>query len=141
MVFTHCEFACPRTIADMKKISSEIPPDKASEVIFVLVSFDTERDQPQRLKEFAEMMGLKDNWLLLHGDEEAVRMLSMLLDVKYQKQAGGYFAHSNIVTLLNKEGVIVRQEEGLGLNHGPMLSAISGQIGRASCRARGWQYG
>ncbi|HEY9561146.1 MAG TPA: SCO family protein [Anseongella sp.] len=126
MVFTHCEFACPRTIADMKKISSEIPPDKASEVIFVLVSFDTERDQPQRLKEFAEMMGLKDNWLLLHGDEEAVRMLSMLLDVKYQKQAGGYFAHSNIVTLLNKEGVIVRQEEGLGLNPGPMLSAISG---------------
>src|SRR5690606_32328154 len=88
MVFTYCEFACPRIIADIKKLHDQVPPGKEEEVIFVLVSFDTERDHPERLKEYADRMNLGDNWLLLHGNEDNVRMLSMLLDVKYQKQAG-----------------------------------------------------
>jgi len=126
MVFTHCEFACPRIITDMKKIRKELPPDKADEVIFVLVSFDSERDHPARLKEYARQVKLDDKWLLLHGSEENVRMLSLLLDVNYQKQTGGTFAHSNVITLLNREGEIVTQVDGLGMDARPILSGISG---------------
>lgn len=126
MVFTHCEFACPRIITDMKKIRKELPPDKADEVIFVLVSFDSERDHPVRLKEYARQVKLDDKWLLLHGSEENVRMLSLLLDVNYQKQTGGTFAHSNVITLLNREGEIVTQVDGLGMDARPILSGISG---------------
>lgn len=124
MVFTHCEFACPRIITDMKKIRKEIPPEKEDEMVFVLVSFDSERDQPERLKAYAEEVKLDENWLLLHGNEENVRMLSMLLDVNFQKQPGGTFAHSNIITLLNKTGEIVTQVDGLGMDASPILSRI-----------------
>lgn len=124
MIFTHCEFACPRIIADMKKIEKQLPPGKAEEVVFALVSFDTERDQPARLKEFAERMDLGENWLLLHGNAEEVRMLSMLLEVKYQKQAGNTFAHSNQLTLLDRRGVITAQVEGLGIDVSPLIARI-----------------
>lgn len=124
MIFTHCEFACPRIIADMKKIGSRLPPGKSDDVVFVLVSFDSRRDRPDMLKAFAEKMHLGDNWLLLHGDEDEVRTLSMLLDVRYQPQAGGTFAHANVITLLDRQGVVVSRLEGLGSDPGAILSTI-----------------
>lgn len=125
MVFTHCEFACPRIVSDMKKIQKEVSAGKADEVVFVLVSFDSERDRPERLRAYANEANLDARWLLLHGNHEDVRMLSMLLGVSYQKQAGGTFAHSNIITLLNKDGQIVSQVEGLGSDTAPIASEIA----------------
>lgn len=124
MVFTHCGYACPRLVADMKSIEEQVPEDKKDEVVFVLITFDTERDQPDRLKSFAKEMALGDNWILLHGNDEEVRTLSMLLNIKYKKQPNGDFAHSNSITLLNKKGVIISQVEGLGSNPQPILNKL-----------------
>lgn len=60
-------------------------------MVFVLVSFDSDRDHTKELKEFAKEMKLGKNWLILHGNDEDVRELSMLLDVKYKKQPNGDF--------------------------------------------------
>lgn len=124
MIFTHCGYACPRIVADMKNIEEQVPQDKRSEVVFVLVTFDTERDHPDRLKSFAKEMALGDNWILLHGNDEEVRTLSMLLDIKYKKQPNGDFAHSNSITLLDKKGVILSKVEGLGNNPQPILNKL-----------------
>lgn len=124
MVFTHCGYACPRIIADMQNIEEQVPKDKKDKVVFVLISFDTERDTPKRLKSYAHEMNLGENWMLLHGDEEEVRALSMLLDIKYKKQPNGDFAHSNSITLLNTKGVIMAKVEGLGANPQPILAKL-----------------
>lgn len=124
MVFTHCPFACPRIVADMQQIEQQVPADKREEVLFVLVSFDTERDQPERLREFAREMELGDNWLLLHGGEMEVRELSMLLGVSYKQQSGGDFAHSNLITLLDTQGTQLAAVEGLGASAKPILEKI-----------------
>jgi protein SCO1 len=125
MVFTQCTYACSRIVADIKNMEKQIPRDKKDKVVFVLVSFDSERDQPARLKAFASQMQLNDNWVLLHGNEEEVRELSMLLEVKYKKQPNGDFAHSNGITLLNRQGAIVTRVEGLGVNARPLLDELS----------------
>ena len=62
MIFTHCTYACPRLTADIKNIADSL---KGQKVNFVLVSFDTKRDNPTRLKLFAHEMGLNTNWILL----------------------------------------------------------------------------
>ncbi|WP_423146018.1 SCO family protein [Rubrolithibacter danxiaensis] len=124
MIFTHCGYACPRIVADIKNIEKQVPADKKDKVVFVLVSFDTERDQPARLKEFAKDMQLDNNWILLHGDDEEVRELSMLLDVKYKKLPDGAFAHSNIITLLDENGTIIARVEGLGTESEEIVSKI-----------------
>jgi protein SCO1 len=125
MVFTRCAYACGRIVADIRNIEKQVPADKKDQVVFVLVSFDSERDQPAQLKEFAAQMQLEgDNWVLLHGNEAAVRELSMLLDVKYKKQPNGDFAHSNSITLLNTRGAIAARTEGLGVNVQPILDKM-----------------
>lgn len=124
MVFTHCTFACPKIVDDIKTIKQQVPADKKEKMVYVLITFDTERDTPEKLKQFAKSMQLDDQWLLLHGDEDEVREMSMLLNVKYKKQPNGDFAHSNEITLLDTEGTIVTQVEGLGKDQKPIVDKI-----------------
>ena len=49
----------------------------------------------------------------LHGSEQAVRTLSVLLNVQFEKDAEGNFSHSNIISVLDKGGVLRFQKEGL----------------------------
>lgn len=124
MVFTRCTFACPRIVADMQAIAKRIPADKKDKVVFVLVSFDSERDHTPELKSFAKQMKLDKNWIVLHGDEDDVRELSMLLDVKYKRQPNGDFTHSSGITLLDTKGVIEEHIDGLGKDPTPILEKI-----------------
>ena len=113
MIFTNCRFACPRMTNNMKTIEEKIDSTSPDKVHYVLISFDSELDTPERLKEFANQHGLGDNWILLHGSDEAVSKLSVVLDVKYEKLGTGAFEHSNKKILLDDAGVIAYSEEGL----------------------------
>lgn len=123
MIFTHCTYACPRLTADIKIIADSLK-DEVRKVNFVLVSFDVERDTPARLKIFSNERGLSKDWILLHGDDGLVRTLSALLNVQYEKDADGNFSHSNLVSVLDKEGVLQFQKEGLGAVHEETVKTI-----------------
>jgi protein SCO1/2 len=113
MIFTHCTYACPRLTTDIKNVENKLK-DEDGKVNYLLVSFDAERDLPDTLKKYAKDAGLDENWTLLHGDEEVVRTLSVLLNVQFAKDAEGNFSHSNIISVLDKNGVLNFQKEGLG---------------------------
>lgn len=124
MVFTHCGYACPRMVDNIKNIEKQLPDDLKNQVGVVLVSFDVERDSPQRLKEYKAEKQLDNNWILLHGDADQVRTLSMLLNVQYNQLSDGSFNHSNVLTILDKNGNIARQIEGLDINSKNVADAI-----------------
>jgi protein SCO1/2 len=124
MIFTNCTYACPRLTADIKSIEQKLK-DKDGDINYLLVSFDSERDGPAELKKFAENSGLDKNWTLLHGSEDAVRTLSVLLNVQFEKDAEGNFSHSNIISVLDKNGVLVYQKEGLNAEQEETISQIS----------------
>lgn len=113
MFFASCGYACPLLVTDMQAIRAKLPAEVRDRAAFVLVSFDVARDTPAALAAYREQRGLGRDWILLHGDDDAVRELAALLGVKYKPEAGGGFAHSNLVTLLNREGEIVHQRNGL----------------------------
>lgn len=123
MIFTHCKYACPRLTGDIKNIESKLK-DKNGKVNFVLVSFDADRDLPDTLKKYANSMGLDENWTLLHGDESTVRTLSVLLNVQFAKDAEGNFSHSNIISVLDKNGALAFQKEGLGADPEETINMI-----------------
>jgi len=112
MIFTNCSYACPKITAQMKNIAGKLKAD-GKDANYVLVSFDTKRDNAAQLKMFAGMMNIDDSWILLHGSEQAVRTLSVLLNVQFEKDAEGNFSHSNIISVLDKNGVLAFQKEGL----------------------------
>ena len=124
MVFTRCTFSCPRIVADLKAIERAVPADKKDKVVFVLISFDSNRDHTDQLKAFTKQMKLDGNWMILHGNEEDVRELSMLLNVKYKKQENGDFTHSSGFTLLDTKGAIAFHQEGLGEDPGEVIDKI-----------------
>jgi protein SCO1/2 len=124
MIFTNCGYACPHLTNDMKNIAAKLK-GKREKVNFVQVSFDTERDNPEQLQKFSSEMGLDKDWILLHGNEQAVRTLSVLLNIQFDKDAEGNFSHSNLITVLDKNGVLVYQKEGLDADHVETLEKIN----------------
>src|SRR5690606_30922493 len=54
MIYTSCQAACPRLVADMRNIEMQIPENKKENVQYVFVSIDPKTDTPERLKAFAK---------------------------------------------------------------------------------------
>jgi len=127
MIFTHCTYACPRLTADIKSIEEKLKSENGK-VNYLLVSFDSQRDLPEQLQKFANANQLDKNFTLLHGDENAVRTLSVLLNVQFEKDAEGNFSHSNIISVLDKKGVLVFQKEGLNGDQTDIISTIKQQL-------------
>lgn len=114
MLYTSCKDACPMTIENLKSIEGKLSESTRSKVKFAVFSFDTERDTPAKLKEFAQKRSLDlSRWSLFHGSPADVRKLAAVLGVQYKKETNGDYDHSNAITILNNDGVIVFQQMGL----------------------------
>lgn len=123
MIYTSCESACPLIVEDMKKIEKQLPLNTQKKVRFALFSFDSARDTTARLKKYAKDRGLGPSWILARGSDKSVRELAAALGVQYKKSASGDFQHSDVITLLDHEGVIKKQQTGLGNNGHDMAAA------------------
>jgi protein SCO1 len=128
MVFTHCESACPRIVADMQRIESSLSVKELQQVIFLLISMDPERDTPTRLSEFAEEHKLNSDWTLICSNEDATMEIANVLGVKVKKLETSGFDHSNIIHVLDREGVIVYQLNGFAVEQEGTLKAIRSSI-------------
>lgn len=115
LVYTSCQATCPLIVADLKRIESSVDAAKRDSVRFILVSIDPDRDTPGKLAQWAERTQLDPaRWTLLNGSADAVRELAATVSVRYQQQADGEMAHTNAITVLDRDGGIVHQQLGLG---------------------------
>ncbi|MBK8369256.1 MAG: SCO family protein [Bacteroidetes bacterium] len=113
MVFTHCEGACPRIVADIQRIEKSFTPEELKNIHFLLISMDPERDTPERCTEFAKEYQLNTNWTLISSSEDATIEMANVLNVKVKKLSGGGFDHSNTIHVINQQGLITYQQNGL----------------------------
>lgn len=125
MIYTTCKAACPRLVADMRDIESKMPKAKLEDLNFVLVSIDPETDTPERLKKFAKENFMDaPHWTFLQGNANTVQEFANVLAVKYKKISPMDFSHSNIISVFNKNGELVHQQEGLGVNNENTVAKI-----------------
>lgn len=127
MFFASCGYACPLTVTDLLAIQGRLPAELRSKTQFILVSFDVARDTPAVLAKYRAERALDGQWTLLRGDDHAVRELAALLGVKFKQEADGAFSHSNLVTILNREGEVAHQRVGLkgGLDEAAAALAVT----------------
>jgi len=130
MFYGDCTTACPLLVKSVEEIEAALPEPLRSETRFVMVSFDTERDTPAKLRDYAASKGLdRAGWHWLVGTPLQTRQLATMLGVQYRDAGNGMFAHSNVVSVLDSGGVPVARLEGLGIDLGPAVAAITAAAG------------
>lgn len=114
MFYGNCTDVCPILIQDAWRLYSEVDESVRDDVNVLAISFDTENDTPDVLNEYAEYEQLDiPGWHFMTADDADIRTLAMMLGVQYSKKSDGHFAHSNLVTVLDKKGRIAQRVEGL----------------------------
>ena len=125
MIYTSCKAACPRLVADMRNIETKVKSEVNQPVKYILVSIDPETDTPERLKAFAiENQMDTEQWVFLQGSDENTREFANILAVKYKEISPIDFSHSNIISVFNQQGVLVHQQEGLGVDNKATVDKI-----------------
>lgn len=114
MIYASCQTACPLILKKVKAVKAELDK-RGTKAEYVLVSFDSEGDGPEKLAHFRHHNDVDDPaWTFLVGSEKDTRTLSMLLGIKYSKNPkSGQIMHDNKILLLDEKGVAVRTLEGL----------------------------
>jgi len=123
LFYTSCQAACPRMVEEMQRIEAALPEKAAQHTHFVLITFDPETDTVAALKAYRTARRLDARWILARGSTEDVRMLAMTLGIQY-KQEGAMFAHSNLISILNREGELSFQHSGFSEKIDEFLSAL-----------------
>ena len=125
MFYGDCTTACPLLVKAAEDIEEALNAEQRANTSFVMVTFDTDRDSPEKLAAYAAGKGLDGpNWHWLVGSPLQTRQLATLLGVQYRDAGNGMFAHSNLVTVLDRDGVPVARLEGLGVALEPAVAAI-----------------
>jgi protein SCO1/2 len=130
-VYTYCEHSCPFIIANLKQINNAIPEEYTNNVQFSLISLDPTRDSPQVLNQYMKDHNLNSSkWQMLNGAAEDVLELSALLGVRYKPMdsEGNDISHSNMITVLDKQGQILYQLKGLNQDLEQVTSRILNEL-------------
>jgi protein SCO1/2 len=115
MFYTSCQYVCPLIIETMKRTQQALLPAERAHVRVLLVSFDPERDTPQRLRQvYAERKLDKASWTLARTDAGNVRALAAVLDIQYRALANREINHSSALVLLDSEGRIAARTDKIG---------------------------
>lgn len=127
-VYTYCEHSCPFIIANLKHIEEQLSSEQKQRVHFSLFSLDPGRDTPEVLKHYMHDHDLNEHlWAMFNGDPDDVLELSALMGVRYKPMdtEGKEIAHSNMITVLDRQGRIQYQMKGLNEDLDLVVSAIA----------------
>lgn len=125
MIYLSCRSACPIIISDMMNIEKRLPAEDLKKIAFLLITIDPENDTPEVLKKAAEDYKLDvSRWTILNGSDENIRELAATLSFKYKKTDPIDFAHSNLISVLDQNGVFIYQQTGLETDNSGTINQI-----------------
>ena len=133
-IYTHCPDICPMTTHNMYLTERELIKNDITDVKFVALSFDPDRDSPAVLKKFAEVRELDfKSWTLLTGEKNTVNDLLKRFDVKAiktderideQGNAEYSMMHTDRISLIDENGILRKIYKGSTLNIEELVNDI-----------------
>jgi protein SCO1/2 len=124
MAYTRCTYTCPLIVKKLKAIDAATGHDPR--LRFLLISFDTKKETPASMTTFLKEKELAPGrWRMVAGKTSgAVRKIAAMLEVSYKENANGEFSHSNVITLLDKDGRVLESVKGLAADHSALVEAV-----------------
>lgn len=112
-VFTNCTYVCSGLTLHLREVVKIARDALGTDSFAVLtVGFDSERDTPARLAEFASQRGISDpRWRFASGDAATIRRLTDEIGFSWSSTAAG-FDHVTQVTLLDADGRVAAHVYG-----------------------------
>lgn len=130
MVYTKCQSSCPVIISFLREFKEKLGSEIKEKVRFVLVTLD-QRDTVFDLKTYLKKQKLEiPNWKFLRGSEKNVKEIAAILGIKFKQMDDGEYSHSNTISLLDKDGVLVYQQLADDRNYSNMLTVLKNMIAR-----------
>jgi protein SCO1/2 len=121
-----CDSVCPTVVRDVQRVEALLPAADRSRTRVVLVTIDPLVDTPERLLAYARKHELDaSRWSLLNGPPEQVRVLANVLGVKYRPTGTGQYSHTIRITVLDRDGTVVEQADGLERPLAPIAARVS----------------
>ncbi len=121
MFYGNCQTACPLLLHKARLLQQEL----GGALAVVAVTFDPVSDTPEAMRHYAAERGFdSDAWHFLMGSPTSIRMLATLLGVQYHRRADGHYDHSNLIALVDADGVIRMRTEGLSADVAPIAAEI-----------------
>jgi protein SCO1/2 len=114
MFYASCSVACPLLVSEVGQVLAELPEPAGSQTRVLLVSFDAERDTPDRLAELVRERKLDARWTVAAAPDADARALAAVLGFRYRKLANGDFAHGSTIVALDGEGRPIARTDALG---------------------------
>jgi protein SCO1/2 len=112
--YASCTTMCPLVITEVRALDALLEESERARVSVLLVSID-ERDTPEHLRALADERHLPlERYRLVRGEPSEVRTLAATLGMTYRNTSDGGFAHAALFTLLDAEGRVSFQHDGLG---------------------------
>ena len=111
--FMSCPSICPKVMQQMLRIHDEFKDN--NKVKLVSFTLDPKRDTPEKLKQYAENLGVSHNkWLFLHGDKDKVYDINdeYFVAAYEDEEAPGGINHSGKIILVDTKGHVRSFGEG-----------------------------
>ena len=125
-IFTNCPDVCPLTSHNFQLVQEQAKNEGIKGVNFVLISFDSDRDKPGVLKEYASLRNIDEsNFKLLTGDKDTIKALMKKMQVvavpgDTSKTTDGdliyFFIHTDRAFLIDKDNRIRSEYRGSKLD-------------------------
>jgi protein SCO1/2 len=114
MFYASCTTICPMLIEQLRQTDDALSADLRAQTRVLLVSLDPEHDTVERLAELAKLHDIKsDRWHFTRSSASLVPEIAALLGISYRHLPDGTISHSASISLLDREGVLVMQQDGL----------------------------
>ena len=125
MFYATCPFACPTLISDIKRLEQKLDPKLRAKTRVLLVTFDPDRDTPDKLMELAKVHKVDTKrWKFARANKEDTRALANVLGLKYRQLASGQFNHSSVISVVDGKGLIRGRVEGLERPNEELLETL-----------------
>ena len=134
-LFTNCPDICPLTTHNIILIKEQLDKEGITDVEYVEISFDPERDSPSLLKNHAKERGIKSNsWHFLTGNKKVI--FDLLDELNVRAMPGDttitskgdtiyYFIHSDRISLIDKQGRLRKNFNGSNVDKNELINSLN----------------
>ena len=130
-IYTRCPDICPLLTQKMAQVQDALGADFGARIAFVSITLDPEHDTSAVLKNYARAWGAKlKGWSFLTGPQAAIDALTRRYGVFAAKNRTGSVDHTQLTSIIDREGVIRVQYLGARFNEQEFRRDLLSLVGR-----------